>query len=223
MCLKKNVLGIVFSLAFSLVAQTSYNSLVNRSPLPPYPYATNVYLQTSDFTVPSYGPMIPAGIVCRDSGTIQVITLAGDSCKIYAKPGLNWFPIQVKRIVSAGTDAALRTSSITLYGEITDQSPYISLTTPPAPILSAPTSGSSNQPLSITLSWATGITNTTSYSVYISTGSSFSNTIGAYNTTGTYLNSVSVPSSTTLYWRACGSTAAGSGPWSSTWSFITTN
>lgn len=222
MNLRKSVLGMVLAMAFTLSAQSGYQSLINTTPYAPYSFATNVFLGTSDFKVPNSGAIVPGGILCKDSGTVSVITLAGDSCKLVAKSGLNWFPVQVQKIVSASTDSLLRTSSITLYGEITGQFLYTSLKTPVAPVLSTPTSGSTNQPLSMSLSWSTAAISS-NYNVYISTSSTFSNTISAYTGVyGTYLNSISVPSSKTLYWRSCGNTIAGSGPWSSTWSFGTT-
>lgn len=217
----KSVIGIILALAVSLSAQQNYQSMANRASSAPYPFATNIYLQTSDFTVPATGPMIPEGIACRDSGTVSVITLAGDSCKLYAKPGLNWFPVQVQKIISSKTDSILKFSSITLYGTVTSDAPYASLATPGTPTLSTPSSGSTNQPLSMTLSWATG-NNAASYNVYLSTSSAFANTISTYSASGNYLKSVSVPSSSTLYWRVIGNTVAGSGPWSSTWNFGTT-
>jgi hypothetical protein len=219
----KSVAVIGLALAFSLAAQTNYQSMANRAITGsgPYPFATNVYLQTSDFTVPSAGPMIPEGIVCRDSGTVAVITIVGDSCKLSAKTGLNWFPVQVQKIISSGTDSILRFSSITLYGTVTTDAPYTGLATPAAPVLSTPSSGSTNQPLSMSFSWATG-QKTSAYTVYISTSSAFSSTVSVYNTSSSYLKTVSVPSSSALYWRAVGNTIAGSGPWSSTWNFGTT-
>ncbi len=90
------------------------------------------------------------------------------------------------------------------------------------PVLSSPASGTSNLPLTVTLSW--GATSSAStYNVQVSTTSTFVPTIYSLNSlinTSTTISSLNP--NTTYYWRVDGTNTGGSGTWSAIWNFTTT-
>jgi hypothetical protein len=93
--------------------------------------------------------------------------------------------------------------------------------TPGVPVLSSPSNGVTGQAASLTLSWSTA-TGAASYSVLISTSSTFTTTISSQ----TGLTGLSAAISgltygeTTYYWQAGATNAAGTN-WASAWSFTT--
>ncbi len=95
------------------------------------------------------------------------------------------------------------------------------LTAPSVPSLTSPANGSTNLPLSDTLSWSAS-QNATRYQVEVSTSASFSSTIINDSTvTSTSRITGALSGSTTYYWRVQASNTAGASGWSSAWSFTT--
>ncbi len=95
---------------------------------------------------------------------------------------------------------------------------------PPAPVLSAPTTGSTNEPLNLTLSWAagTGGAVTSSYTLQVSTSSGFGTTVYSQaSITATTAAPGGLANGTTCYWHVNGTGTGGTGGWSSIWSFTT--
>ncbi len=94
---------------------------------------------------------------------------------------------------------------------------------PGAPVLSLPASGSVSEPLTLSLSWAAGTGGApASYTVEISTGSAFANTVfmqaGLTNTSASAAN---LANNTQYYWQVSSTNAAGTSGWSGAWSFTT--
>ncbi len=91
-----------------------------------------------------------------------------------------------------------------------------------APSLTAPPNGSINQPTSLTLQWSS-VSGASSYSVQVSTDSSFNNLV--VNQSGLSNNSYQVSglsNNTTYFWRAGSSSLILFSGWSGIWSFTTT-
>ncbi len=92
---------------------------------------------------------------------------------------------------------------------------------PGAPVLSSPTNGTVNQPLSSTLSWSS-VNGAASYTVQVSTGLSFLTTVvSATGISGTTSAISGLSAGMVYYWQVSASNIAGTGGWSSTWYFIT--
>ncbi len=92
---------------------------------------------------------------------------------------------------------------------------------PSAPILSAPASGATNQPASLTLTWGS-VTNAATYGVQVSLVSTFASTVSSQTALAAESAAISgLGGSTTYYWRANATDAGGTGVWSSVWSFTT--
>jgi len=96
---------------------------------------------------------------------------------------------------------------------------------PVAPALSSPTNNAKNQPLSLTLAWATTGSNAqvaASYSMQVSTTTSFATTVLAQSgITGTTCPLTWLANSTMYYWQANATNAGGTSTWSEIWSFTT--
>jgi hypothetical protein len=92
---------------------------------------------------------------------------------------------------------------------------------PLAPILAAPASGSTGQPVSPALTWGT-VSGAVSYALQVSTASSFSTTaISQAGITGSSCTIGPLASGASYYWQAQAVSAAGTGLWSGAWSFTT--
>ncbi|TPE42501.1 LamG-like jellyroll fold domain-containing protein [Pontibacter mangrovi] len=92
---------------------------------------------------------------------------------------------------------------------------------PAAPTLASPANQATNLALSPTLSW-NAVSGADSYQVQVSTSSGFSSTVlNKSNLTGTSVTASNLAESTTYYWRARATNGAGTGSWSSVWSFTT--
>jgi hypothetical protein len=97
-------------------------------------------------------------------------------------------------------------------------------TVPPAPntpTLALPSNSSTDQPLSLTLTW-NAVSGASTYRVHLSTSSVFSGTIIDDST----LTSASIAvgpfsTSTTYYWRVNAKNVGGTSVWSEVWSFST--
>jgi len=95
------------------------------------------------------------------------------------------------------------------------------ITTPAAPVLAGPASGTGDQGTSITLSWNTA-TNAASYGIQVSSTSNF--TTFTFNKTGVTTLSEAVTGlalNTTYYWQVNATNAGGTSAWSGAWSFST--
>ena len=93
--------------------------------------------------------------------------------------------------------------------------------TPIAPILISPSSGVGNQSTSLTLSWGT-MTGAASYSVLVSTSSTFSTMVSSQTgMTGLSEKLSGLTYYTTFYWETNSSNIGGTSSWSSIWSFTT--
>ncbi len=93
--------------------------------------------------------------------------------------------------------------------------------TPPVPVLSWPSNGSSGQAVGFTFSWS-GSSGATSYGLQVSTDPSF----GSYvlNTSGIPTNAYTISGltySSTYYWRVNASNSGGTSSWSGAWNFTT--
>jgi formylglycine-generating enzyme required for sulfatase activity len=89
------------------------------------------------------------------------------------------------------------------------------------PVLSSPSNGAANQATALAVAWGT-VTGATSYSVQVSTVSTFSSTIvnrvGLTNTSDSITGLVA---GTAYYWEVNATNSVGSGAWSAPWSFAT--
>ena len=88
------------------------------------------------------------------------------------------------------------------------------------PALASPTNGAANQLTSLTFSWGTASA-ATSYTIQVSAGSGFTTTIVSQSVAGTSAAVSGLAPNATYYWEVAGANAAGSGSWSTTWSFTT--
>ena len=91
------------------------------------------------------------------------------------------------------------------------------------PTLVLPANNNINQPLSFSFSWSPAIgINTDSYSIQVSTASTFSTTIVNQNgITGTSYNVSGLLNNTTYYWRVNAMNTYGTGVWSTVWKMTT--
>ncbi len=93
-------------------------------------------------------------------------------------------------------------------------------TIPSTPVLKSPANGIGAQSILEGLSWNTAAS-ATSYEVEISASSSFGTTTFDHTVTGDTALLQNLSASTTYYWQARASDAAGTSVWSTTWSFTT--
>ncbi len=91
---------------------------------------------------------------------------------------------------------------------------------PPAPLLSAPTDGSTAQPLAPTISCQSTLY-AKSYRFQVSTNPSFTSLVADQTQPGTNFALEGLSNFTTYYWRVQASNVSGTSPWSATWSFRT--
>jgi hypothetical protein len=92
---------------------------------------------------------------------------------------------------------------------------------PGAPVLSSPTSGSTNEATALTLAWGT-VANAASYGVQVSTVSTFASTVSSQAGLAAISAAVSdLSNSTTYYWRVNATDVGGTGVWSGVWNFAT--
>jgi len=89
------------------------------------------------------------------------------------------------------------------------------------PVLSSPTNGALNQPITISLAWGTS-TNALSYGIRVSTGSDFATTVSSQaslTSSGSMVNGLI--NGMTYYWQANAVASLGASSWSNAWSFTT--
>lgn len=105
--------------------------------------------------------------------------------------------------------------------------PCTSCSNPPSTaILTAPSNGATNEPVSPALTWnaITGTDGATSYDVQVATDAGFSAIVdNATGLTGTSYNPTGLSLGTTYFWRVRGINTCGTGAWSATWSFTTSS
>jgi hypothetical protein len=95
--------------------------------------------------------------------------------------------------------------------------------TPSAPTLVLPSNNADEQPIPLNLSWNSS-TNAISYSLQVATSSNFSTTIFSQSEITMALQPMTgLAAATTYYWQVNATNPVGTGPWSSVWSFTTTN
>ena len=98
------------------------------------------------------------------------------------------------------------------------------ITEPGVPVLSTPSTGTSGQSVTPTLTWSAGSGGTpASYAVQVSTSATFSSTVYSQSgvTGGTSVTTGSLSNLTTYYWEVSATNANGTSAWSSIWSFTT--
>jgi len=92
---------------------------------------------------------------------------------------------------------------------------------PGAPTLTSPSSGSTGESTSPTLSWGT-VTGAATYTILVSTSTSFTTTIWSQtDVAGLSASASGLANSTMYYWEVNATNAGGTGIWSSVWSFTT--
>jgi hypothetical protein len=92
---------------------------------------------------------------------------------------------------------------------------------PGMPTLTSPSSGSTGESTSPTLSWGT-VTGAATYTILVSTSTSFTTTIWSLTgVAGLSASASGLANSTPYYWEVSATNAAGTGAWSSVWSFTT--
>ncbi len=92
---------------------------------------------------------------------------------------------------------------------------------PGVPQLASPSSGATNVPLPVVLSWNTSA-NAATYAVQVSTDAVFGSTVTAQiGLTGTMASISGLGNSATYYWRVGAKDAGGVSGWSGAWSFTT--
>ncbi len=92
---------------------------------------------------------------------------------------------------------------------------------PAMPTLATPTSGSINQPISLSLNWG-AVTNAASYSLMVSTAANFATTASSQTgLTGTSAALSGLANSATYYWEVNAANIGGTSSWAGAWSFST--
>ena len=94
------------------------------------------------------------------------------------------------------------------------------ITAPGVPVLSTPSTGTANEPVTPTLTWAAGGGGTpASYAVQVSTSATFSSTVYSQSgvTGGTSVTTGSLSNLTTYYWEVSATNANGTSAWSGVW------
>jgi hypothetical protein len=99
---------------------------------------------------------------------------------------------------------------------------FTTIIAPPlAPQLTSPTNGAPNVALPVYLSWTT-VTNTTIYSLQVSTSLNFASmVIAPISLADTSVSISGLGNSVTYYWRADAQDVGGASKWSTAWSFTT--
>jgi hypothetical protein len=98
---------------------------------------------------------------------------------------------------------------------------FATLAAPAAPVLASPTTGATNQALAPTLTWG-AVTGAASYGCQVSTVSTFtSQLLNQAGLTAVSTTAAGLVNSTTYYWRANATNAAGTSTWTGAWSFTT--
>ena len=98
------------------------------------------------------------------------------------------------------------------------------ITAPGVPVLSTPSTGTTNEPVAATLTWSVGSGGTpASYAVQVSTSATFSSTVYSQSgvTSGTSVTTGSLSNLTMYYWEVSATNANGTSAWSGVWSFTT--
>ncbi len=92
---------------------------------------------------------------------------------------------------------------------------------PAVPTLASPSSGTVNEPISMTMNWGSSAT-ATSYSVMVSTASNFATTVSSQSgLTGVSASLSGLANLTTYYWEVSAANVGGASSWSGAWSFTT--
>jgi|GEM_PF-912677 hypothetical protein len=160
---------------------------------------------------------------------VQVSTSSGFGITVLSKTGITGTSLTVSPALLNNTTYYWEVKATNL-GSTSNWSSVGSFTTVPAtpgaPMLTLPTTGASNQPISgLTLSWAANTSGglVTSYNIQVSTSSGFGTTV--FNESDITAGSSQVVSgltyATTYYWKVNASNPGGTSDWSSVWSFTT--
>ena len=155
---------------------------------------------------------------------IQVSTVANFATTVHDESGLASPSVQVAGLAYSTLHYwRVRT---TTDGETSEWSSVFSFTTlnaPDAPTLSTPADGTTDAPITQTVTWLSSAT-AASYGLQIDDDPGFGSPL--VNVTGItnlyYINS-GLATNTTYYWRVNATNTAGTSAWSSSWSFSTVN
>jgi len=130
-------------------------------------------------------------------------------------------PLRIAFIITSGFELGSAIYDFSTSSWFVSFTLYSSSAIPPVPTLSSPTDGATGVATKPTLSWNAS-TGATSYTLQVSTSSSFSSF--AVNQSGINTTSYAVSglaNSTTYYWRVNATNSNGTSDWSSIWSFTT--
>ncbi|WP_197088536.1 LamG-like jellyroll fold domain-containing protein [Rufibacter radiotolerans] len=155
---------------------------------------------------------------------VQVATVSDFAAAVFDQSGVTGTSVSVNNL-AAGTTYYWRVMATQSSGGSNWSATWIfttgGATVPGTVTLSAPANAASGVGVNPTLQWNT-VTNATSYSVQVSTISTFASTvINADNVQNTSLAVNGLLYNQTYYWRVKATNTAGSSAWSSVWSFTT--
>jgi hypothetical protein len=156
------------------------------------------------------------------SYSVQVATSSTFATTVFSQTGMTSTSVAPSGLAYGGVTYYWEATATNLGGTSAWSSiwSFVTLAAPSAPALSSPSNGVTGQASALTLSW-TSANGAASYTVHVSTGSTFTNT--AFSQTGTGLSgavSGLTYAGITYYWQAGGINSAGT-TWSGVWSFTT--
>jgi hypothetical protein len=155
------------------------------------------------------------------SYSVQVSTTTGFSSTVFSQTGLPAVSDSISGLAPGTTYYwEVNTANASGAGAWSGSWSFTTLSPlPVAPTLAMPTSGASIQAMSLTISWGT-VANAASYSVRVSTVSTFSTTVlsqAGLNNNNESLGGLAAGAA--YYWEASATDSAGTGAWSGVWSF----
>jgi hypothetical protein len=154
---------------------------------------------------------------------VQVSTVTGFTSTVTAQIQLTVTSASIGGLAS-GTTYYWRAGAKNV-GGVSSWSTPDSFTTlaaaPTAPLLIAPSSGSVNQPIALTISW-TSVAGAATYGILLATDSTFATTVSSQSgLTGNSASLTGLADSTQYFWEVNAVNAGGTSPWSYLWNFTT--